>query len=118
MNTRKKTDTQSGTYAVQVNGMLSKRGVSGTTKRQKTCAHRSTKSQRRDCELNTFVRFEAVDAASGEEVRGILRPAQDLEQYRDIWGCEGFTINSEFARVLSMGESQVPTRERRAFTDE
>ena len=59
-----------------------------------------------------------IDAASGKEVRGILRSAHDLEQYRDIWGCEGFTINIEFARVLSMGESQVPTCERRAFTDE
>ena len=109
---------QADTYAVQVNGMLRTRGVSGATKKQMTCAHRSGKSQRGDREFNTLVRFEAIDAARRKEVRGILRSAQDLEQYRDSWGCEGFTINSEFARVLSMVESQVPSRERRTFTDE
>ena len=109
---------QADTYAVQVNGMLRTRGVSRATKKQKTCAYWSGKSQRRNCEFNVLVRFEAIDAARGKEIRGILRSAQDLEQYRNIWGREGFTINSEFARVLSMGESQVPTRERRAFNDE
>ena len=108
---------QADTYAVQVNGMLRTRGVSGATKK-KTCAYWSGKSQRRNCEFNALVRFEAIDAARRKEVRGILRSAQDLEQYRNIWGREGFTINSEFARVLSTGDSQVPTRERQTFTDE
>jgi len=59
---------------------------------------RPSKSKRGDCELDTLVRFEAIDTARGKEVRGIHRSAQDLEQYRDTWGCKGLTINSELSR--------------------
>ena len=36
-----------------------------------------------NCNLNTLVGFETVDAAQGEEIRRLLRTAQDLEQHRD-----------------------------------
>ena len=91
------------TYTVQVDGMLTTKGVSEAEEKQQTCAHRSCKSKRRDCEFDTLVGFETIDAARGKEVRGIRCTAQDLEQHRNGRRCEGFTINSEFTGSLSIG---------------
>jgi len=54
---------------------------------------RASKGKRGNCELDTLVGCEAVDAARGKEVRGIRRSAQDLEQHWDGGGCEGSTID-------------------------
>ena len=81
------------TYTVEMNRMLRTKGISQATKKQQTCAHRSTKGKRGNCELDTLVGRKAVDAARGKKVRRILRSAQDLEQHWDGGRREGGTID-------------------------
>ena len=68
LNTRKE-NCHASRYLCRASGSgaKNKRGY-GTAKEQKTCVHRSGKSQRQDFVFNILVRFETIDAASGKEV--------------------------------------------------
>jgi hypothetical protein len=63
-------------------------------------SHRSTKAKGRNSKLDALVSLEAIDTASGEEIRRFLFAAQDLEQHRDGGRLEGHPIYSERPSVL------------------
>jgi hypothetical protein len=58
-------------------------------------SHRSTKSKGRNSKLDALVSLEAIDTASGKEIRRFLFAAQDLEQHRDGGRLEGNSVYSE-----------------------
>jgi hypothetical protein len=63
-------------------------------------SHRSTKSKGRNRKLDALVSLEAIDIASGKEIRRFLFAAQDLEQHRDGGRLEGHPVYSERPSVL------------------
>lgn len=78
------------------------RGVSILPKSEqiKNSSHRSTKSEGRNRKLNALVSLEAIDTASGKEIRRFLFAAQDLEQNRDGRRLEGHPVYGKRPSVL------------------
>ena len=63
-------------------------------------SHRSTKSEGRNRKLNALVSLEAIDTASGKEIRRFLFAAQDLEQNRDGRRLKGHPVYGKRPSVL------------------
>lgn len=77
-----------------------RRKYSAKSGEMKSMSHRSAKSKGRDRKLDALVSLEAIDIASGKEIRCFLFTAQDLEQYRDGGRLEGHPVYSECPSAL------------------
>jgi hypothetical protein len=98
---------------VQLDGMLRTKEVSQTTKKQQTCAHRSTKDKRRSCEFDTLVGRKAVDDAERRRSDAFCVPLK-------IWsntGTEGDAKEAQLTEDLPAAYS-LGVCIRRQFTHE